>query len=423
MRSALIALLFATGCDKRIDPEPDPTVLTKPVLKIAPIELGFGAVEVHSPGAEASFQMGNAGTGPVRVLDVALTGEGQGFSIDGFEPLTLEPGEQTTVDVRFAPPVAGTVSGTVTVVSDDPERLVTKISLQGSGSNLGDDPGPTDPTDQKLDVFLLLDTAYSYSCYHPDLEHFAASFVGRLFSDFSDVRVGLGLYDDYVGMAGTADGSAASGGHPFRVIHLLSSDEQSLVHAAEGLQMNYGGDSWGSGYEALYQVALGKGLDMDCDHVYEPAVDILPFRTDENDAFGGVSGQSYDASVPGVGERAGVGWRTGAKHVVLIAADNAFRDKTKGGLPEGSCGEAAGADLAVRACAATDVRVLGINVYEYQAGDDVLQNQLIDLATRTSSFIDLDGDGDRDDPAVLFGSWDWPVISSVMAAVKDLARD
>lgn len=419
---SLAFLLLIAGCDKKVDPVPESNT-PKGVLKIAPIALGFGAVEVHSPGAEASFQLGNGGTADVKILDVALTGEGMGFAMTPFEPFTLKPSEQASVDINFAPPAVGAVSGAVTVVSDDPDHLVTRISLDGSGTEFGEDPDPTDPAGVKIDVFLLMDTAYSYSCYHPDLEHFAGAFVEELFTTFTDVTVGVGVYDDYVGVGGAVEGSTAAGGHPYRVMHLLSNDKESVKRSADGLQMTYGGDSWGTGFEALYQVALGKGLDMDCDHVYEPVSDILPFKSDENDAFGGHGGQAFSDTVLGIGDRAGVGWRLGARHVVILAADNAMRDEDHGGLPTGTCGAAAGSDLAVRACAATDVHVLGINVYEYQSDDNLLQNQFIDLATRTNSYIDVNGDGVRDDPAVLYGSWDWPPMRSVMNAVKDLTHE
>ena len=92
-----------------------------------------------------------------------------------------------------------------------------------------------------------------------------------------------------------------------------------------------------------------------------------------------------------------------------------------GGLPTGTCGAAADSDLAVAAASAADVRILAVNVYEYQSSDNTLQGQLIDLATRTGSYVDLDGDGIMDDPSVLYGSWNWPEITLVVDALEDLA--
>ncbi len=68
-------------------------------------------------------------------------------------------------------------------------------------------------------------------------------------------------------------------------------------------------------------------------------------------------------------------------------------------------------------------KVLGINVYEYWASDGSLQGQLNELAEATSSYIDRDGDGAKDDPAALYGSWDWPDIGTVVDAMWDLAEE
>lgn len=416
----LLVLALLSGCDRPVI-DPEPVDVTRPFLKVAPIELSFGAVEIESEGAVQTVQLGNGGRADARIEDIILTGAGQGFSVAAVStPLILGPEEQTDLVVGFSPTLEGAVEGKITLVTNDPDSPLVTIDLQGSGHRYTTDPDDPDDGPPKVDVFILLDTAYSYSCYHPDLEKFADELVAALFDAFEDIRVGLGLYDDYVGLGGH---SAAQGGHPYRVLHLLSSDEASLLEAAQGLQMNYGGDAWGSGYEAVYQTALGLGLDLDCDGVYEPLYDILPFRADERDAFGGSVGEAYDASVPGIGERAGVGWREGARHITVLSADNALRDEARGGLPTGTCGPAATSELAIRAASATDVRVLGVNVYEYQANDGLLQEQMIDLAKETNSYIDRDGDGANDDPAVLYGSWNWPPMGTVMLAIQDLAED
>jgi len=269
-----------------------------------------------------------------------------------------------------------------------------------------------------MDVFILFDEAYNYSCYHPDLESFAEQLVEALFDDIDNVAVGIGIYDDY---ADFGRDSTAEGGLPFQIKHLISIDKDSVLSTAQGLKMGYGGDAYGSGYEAVYQVAMGRGYDQTCNGAFESSTDIVPFVAAPDDIFHGSATQSYDATVPGVGDRGGVGWRFEAKHLLLITADNVFRDTDSGGLPTGTCGEAATSSLAAQACNASDVKVLGVNVYEYQSGDSALQEQLETLALSTNSYIDRDGDGTVDDAAVLFGSWNWPDNNSVIRALKDLA--
>ncbi len=416
---SIVALIALHGCDKPMDPPPSDD-LKAPVIKVAPIEIGFGAVELQSDGTTQSFEIANAGTADLGIVDVVVSGQGQGFALSPLEvPFVLAPEEQVSVGVHFAPAVEGEVAGSASVVSDDPDHPLIKVEFQGSGTRYvgpddTDEPGPT-----LIDVFLLMDTAYDYSCYHPDLEHFAHHLVEELFDTYDGVAVGLALYDDYVGLGSN---SASDGGHPFRVLNLITTDEAALIESADGLRMVYGGDSWGSGYEALYQTAMGPGFDMDCDGIFDPHQDVLPFMASENDAFHGTVGQSYNPAVPGIGNRSGVGWRQGAKHVAIIASDNAFRDTTRGGLPEGSCPDAASSELAIKALSASDVKVLGLNVYEYQFNDQTLQNQLTNLAKQTDSWIDEDGDGHLDDPAVLHGSWNWPEMSNVMRAIGHLAQ-
>jgi hypothetical protein len=79
--------------------------------------------------------------------------------------------------------------------------------------------------------------------------------------------------------------------------------------------------------------------------------------------------------------------------------------------------------MAVDAINDMGAKVLGINVYEYWSSDSALQGQLNELAESTSSYIDRDGDGSKDDPAALYGSWDWPAISTVVDALWDLAEE
>lgn len=272
----------------------------------------------------------------------------------------------------------------------------------------------------KTDIFVLLDTAYSYSCYHPDLESFIEQLVRRLFEEFEDVAIGFGTYDDYRYQPSWA----AAAGTPYELAHQVSTDASSVINEAQGHRMVYGGDALGSAYEALFQASTGKGFDMGCDGVFTHLDDSRPFIASETDAFRGKAGGTYDASVDGSGTRGGVGIRSGASPIFLLAADNTIRDGSMGHeMPEGTCDDPASKDQAVAAIGELGGRVLGMNVYEYQANDDTLQGQLIELAQATGSYIDTDGDGHKDDPAVLFGSWDWPELDDIVDALWQMVED
>jgi hypothetical protein len=271
----------------------------------------------------------------------------------------------------------------------------------------------------KVDIFLLVDTAYSYSCWHPDIPTFVDQLVTELFARYENMALGFGTYDDYA-----MSGWNASGGVPVRIAHQISTDAASIRSAATGMSMIYGGDDAGSTYEALYQAATGDGYDQTCDGALDASVDVQPFHASSTDAFSGATAGSYNPDVEGTGALPGVGFRDGALPVFFIAADNRIRDPAYGdSMPSGACFGGASLDDAVDAVNDMGAKVLGINVYEYWSSDSTLQGQLDVLAERTDSFIDKDGDGIKTDPAALYGSWDWPEISTIVDALWDLAEE
>jgi hypothetical protein len=274
-------------------------------------------------------------------------------------------------------------------------------------------------TNVTVDIFLLVDTAYSYSCYHPRIPDFLEQLVEHLLLVYDDLALGFGIYDDYV-----MPGWNASGGLPFKMAHQISTDGESILDAARVHNMVYGGDAAGSAWEALFQASTGEGYDHNCDSSFDPVRDIKPFYAEPTDAFGGECPPSYDVEVEGTGKRKGVGFRPGSLPVFMLAADNHIRDVSMGDpLPEGACHGAASMDDAVSSIRGLGAKVLGINVYEYWSSDTTLLGQLTDLAVATDSYIDADDNGVKDDPAVLWGSWNWPPIESVVDALWDLAEE
>jgi len=274
-------------------------------------------------------------------------------------------------------------------------------------------------TNVTVDIFLLVDTAYNYSCYHPRIPDFLEQLVEHLLLVYDDLALGFGIYDDY-----QVSGWAASDGVPYKMIHQISTDGDSILEEARLHNMVYGGDAAGSGWEAIYQAVTGVGYDQNCDASFDSTADIRPFLAEEGDAFGGVCGQSFDEEVEGTGKRKGVGFRPGSLPVLMLAADNHIRDESQGDpLPEGACLGAATFDDAVSSMRSINAKSLGINVYEYWSTDGELLGQLTALAEATGSYIDKDDNGSKDDPAVLFGSWNWPPIEDVVDALWDLAEE
>lgn len=275
-----------------------------------------------------------------------------------------------------------------------------------------------------VDVFLLADEAYSYSCYHPEHSSFIPALATELFSRIPEVTFGFATYDDYKNSGTGTSGWASTGGNPYELQVQLTTDESLINSAARGMDMTYGGDDKGSGYEALYQAMTGVGFDASCDGDFDSGYDVKPFMASSGDAFVGAIEGTYSPAVEGTGSGPGVGFRGAAARIVILGADNIIRDEREDhDLPDDTCDDPASFDVAVESITGNKAKYLGINVYEYQSSDHRLQEQLEELAEATVSYIDEDGDGINDDLAVIDGSWDWPDPTVVVNAVEDLVTE
>jgi hypothetical protein len=109
----------------------DPTVEVElwgtvgmPLLVIEPQTLDLGTVSTEEE-ATGTLTLKSAGDIPVTISSFEITGTV--FSASGAEawPLTLEPEEETTLEVSFASPSAGLYAETITVDCDDPAADAT----------------------------------------------------------------------------------------------------------------------------------------------------------------------------------------------------------------------------------------------------------------------------------------------------------
>lgn len=103
---------------------------TQPGLSASPASISFGSILVGSSGS-STVTLTNSGTAPVSVSTASASGAG--FTVSGFTAGTVNPGASTSFTVKFAPAAAGSVSGSVSVVSNAPGSPLT-IALSGSGT-------------------------------------------------------------------------------------------------------------------------------------------------------------------------------------------------------------------------------------------------------------------------------------------------
>jgi len=100
------------------------------LLSASPASLSFGNVTVGSKSSH-TVTLTNSGTASLSVSQAAITGTG--FSISGLSlPLSLAAGQNATFKATFAPTTTGSVTGSLSVVSNATNSPAT-VSLSGTG--------------------------------------------------------------------------------------------------------------------------------------------------------------------------------------------------------------------------------------------------------------------------------------------------
>jgi hypothetical protein len=103
-------------------------------LTCAATKLELGEVAVGQT-RDSLITITNSGTTSLIVLSAASTGTE--FGLNGLDlPLTLAAGESFTFGVTFAPQKSGYVDGSISIVSEAPNRALT-IQLSGTGRAIG----------------------------------------------------------------------------------------------------------------------------------------------------------------------------------------------------------------------------------------------------------------------------------------------
>ena len=103
-----------------------------PGIALSAGSLSFGSVTVNTDAAPQTVTVTSSGT--AALILSAATVSGAGFSLGGpTYPVTLEPGQKTTLTVEFDPAATGAVSGAVTLTTNTSAGTAA-IGLTGTGT-------------------------------------------------------------------------------------------------------------------------------------------------------------------------------------------------------------------------------------------------------------------------------------------------
>jgi hypothetical protein len=108
------------------------TVATTPQLTLSANSLSFGNVSVNN-SATLPLTLTSSGTAPLTISAATLSGTD--FSDSGATfPLTLNPNQSVTLNVRFNPGAAGQTTGQLTINSNSSSGASTVVQLSGTGT-------------------------------------------------------------------------------------------------------------------------------------------------------------------------------------------------------------------------------------------------------------------------------------------------
>ncbi len=96
-----------------------------PVIAVQQTAVDFGTVAFAQPIQE-TFTVQNTGTAPLEITGIESNVSGLTFEPSTF---TLEPNSSRTVTVTFPSSTEGTISGNITISSNDPERATQTLSV------------------------------------------------------------------------------------------------------------------------------------------------------------------------------------------------------------------------------------------------------------------------------------------------------
>jgi hypothetical protein len=271
------------------------------------------------------------------------------------------------------------------------------------------------------DVMFVLDETCSMTGTLDDVTDNFQRVVAEIGALIPDLTFGVASFDDY------NFGEMGSGSDkPYHPRQQQTSDFAQAQAALASLTAD-GGDDWSeSTIEALYQAASGIGYDQNCNGVFDPGTDVLPFVASPTDAFGGSAPGTFSGSTPGTGARGGNGFRVGAVPILVYATDATVRNALppygegpKGSAPPPGCNTDAVPPMLAAALAAIDAKAIGV-----AAGSTDAVPAMQQVAQFTDSWLDLNSDGLTSmDELMVYSSTGYDIVDQVVAGIEEFTSN
>jgi hypothetical protein len=100
-------------------------------LNISPMTLSFGSITTGTSSAPQTVTISNTGNSNVTISQISVLGAGYSIT-GGGAPVTLSPSQILTLTASFNPAVTGSVSGSISIVSNA-NGSPASVSLSGTG--------------------------------------------------------------------------------------------------------------------------------------------------------------------------------------------------------------------------------------------------------------------------------------------------
>ncbi len=231
----------------------------------------------------------------------------------------------------------------------------------GDPSGLNADTLTFDTSIRRADIHLNVDTTSSMNEEIDNLQtSLARTIVPSVRALIPDVAFGVSEFEDFP-VNGFGEVDCAGGSDlPFRLLIETTTDVPFVDGALRLLDMplGCGGDVAESGFESLYQIAAGDGVDF-------PGGNVPPFMRDPR--------------VPGGGEIGGVGFREGSFPIVIHVTDDVSHVRSD--YVAAGISEAHSREQAVTGLQQISARLIGISTRSDARA------QLVDLALDTGAFV------------------------------------